>query len=159
MTRGKEAAKAANRRNDAALQHIDRLTSELTTAKIRMRDAEARAASAELRVHRSETKIAADAADMQAVNEYLDIHRRHIKDHRRMWRDGAQKDLVRLMSDAIPIKRATEADFIEFMLKRYPDLCAWLGWGEHQIIRPRHVKGLDESATRRIGRALGQRMI
>ena len=41
MAKGKEAAQAANRRYEAAVEHIDRLTDELVQAKARARSVEA----------------------------------------------------------------------------------------------------------------------
>lgn len=47
MAKGKQAARAANRRLEATQDHVDRLTEQLAEAKMRARDAEARAAESD----------------------------------------------------------------------------------------------------------------
>lgn len=69
MAKGKQAALAANRRYEAAVEHIDRLTTELTEAKLRARQHEGatrEVAHLRIEVDRLRGQIADDTSDRLA---------------------------------------------------------------------------------------------
>lgn len=105
MARGKEAAKAANRRYETALEHIDRLTDELATAKVRYRDAERdaeRLPVALAAVDRLSEQVAAGTSDeIQRLTRMLDSIRAEHQAEMELYRE-----LVRELASGIEATKA-----------------------------------------------------
>jgi hypothetical protein len=134
--RGKEALAAANRRLAGAREDIDRLNKELASAKLRTRQAEARADKAD----RLE-KLLADRNNDDLLAEALDTIRwwQKVRDEDVARRRAAWRELgTRLLPD-FQFKGNT-VDRMEFLLRRYPALCAALSAGEWADIPVRDTR-------------------
>lgn len=160
MAKGKHAALSANRRAEAAHEHIDRLSTELVEAKIRARDAEEVARMAELRLKRSEDELARTEKLRESARKVVDETRAHYKAGWEKW-EKAKPDFNRLLIDAINAAPSTlgPADRVEFLFYRYPKLMDFLG---HKLDRGVHSelhgsRRMDPDDVRRMGRWLGER--
>lgn len=81
MAKGKQAIKSANRRYEASLQHIDRLTSELVDAKARARQFEREATRATvLDGELARLRIQLDENTNDRLDEQRDLHEAQIAD-------------------------------------------------------------------------------
>lgn len=121
MARGKQAAKAANRRTEAAHDHIDRLTDQLVEAKARARRFEADASrlpavEVELaRVRRladegtSDALVRAQAAVVEA--------RREVEDFRRAVIELFSPILQRIPSETPVIRNEDVEQFMELRIE------------------------------------------
>lgn len=140
MAKGKQASKAANRRLEATRDHVDRLTEQLAEAKIRARDAEKRAAEADLlrqRVRELERRI--DDGPTEAILDKLRWWDTISKQDRQR-RSAALKELIawfngpggspgRLTSQLTPMER------FEVLCGVLPNVVAALEAQDVSIIR------------------------
>lgn len=164
MARGKQAALAASRRHEAAMEHIDRLTNEITSLKLRTRDAEQRAATAEIRVQRAENEVEAYREDVDRCVEYVDAHLAYYKASRKEWEGEPKKEFMKLLVDSLPLTEAATSDRVEFLFRRYPNLMSWLGWedaksGRAFTYRSRHMEGMTVDAAKSLQRVRGDRIL
>lgn len=95
MAKGKQAAKAANRRLEATQDHVDRLTEQLADQKMRARDAEARAVEADqlrerIRVLEAQIAEGPTEATLDKLRWWESVRKADIKRRR-----AAQSELFR----------------------------------------------------------------
>jgi hypothetical protein len=157
MARGKEAVQATNRRLEAAMEHIDRLTSQLADYKVRMRAAEERAARFEGTDQMNKAmELRNDELLAAAVDKLRWWQKVAKEDHRR--RQAAWNEIgARLLLDLIIT--GTHEDQVEIFCRRYPAIDSALCAGNNPspVLRgslsPRNRR-LSEDQTIRLKRAL-----
>jgi hypothetical protein len=159
--KGKEAARSANRRHGAAMEHLRQLTEDLASYRVRARDAETEARQLRVRVEQLEHQIATDRDVVDGAVKFITEERRSQKEWSEKWYE-ALGDVFRLFRDAVPLDVPTD-DCMELFRRRYPKL--WLVTirdGDHMgdVVTANPLwsrKGFDATALRRLGRALGRR--
>jgi hypothetical protein len=169
MARGKEAAQAANRQLESAREHIRWLTGELADAKVRAKEAEARAARLEgiermlpAASAKNDEMLAKALTALQAWKKFrVDQHERS--------RKALQEVCRKLLPDLdLPGYSFSGVDNVEFMKERYPHILeALLGGpvdGDERVMtgdspfRPLEEKlSLDD--LRRFQRLMGERAV
>lgn len=167
MAKGKQALAAANRRHQAALDHIDRLTDEITALKIRARAAEERARQLDGVQHLVDTVSPKNDALIVEMTEKL-----------RQWKRIAEEDAKRRKAAWIELcdafikdmgfaKVAGLADMIEFLNRRYPAIVLALNAGNsskgdhivHHVPTEVTQKRLSGDDLRRFQRLTGLRTV
>jgi len=159
--KGKEAARSANRRHGAAMEHLRQLTEDLATYRVRARDAEIEARRLRVRVEQLEHQVAADQETVDGAVKFIAVQQRSQKEWVDKWRD-ALGDIFRLLHDVLPLDVRLD-DHLELFRRRYPKL--WMVTirdGDHvgEVVTCNPLwqrKGLDDVAVRRLGHALGTR--
>lgn len=174
MARGKHRAASATRRAEAAHQVIDRLTGEVADAKLRAKQAEARAA-----------RLEGIESLLEAASVKKDVLVAEMTKKLEWWAKVADEDRTR-RTDAIvelfgPFWRDTFPNFDDapvedrrqFLATRYPAVMLALTAGGGDIVNPHAdrvglVRGssvslkfqehLDDDSRRRFQRAIGLRM-
>lgn len=141
MAKGKQAAVAAQRRYEAAVEHIDRLTSELAEAKMRARSAEARAQrleGVEKHLEASSSKRDELVLVLTKKLEWWEKVRRLDEERRK----AACAELCRLGMDICSLgKGGAIGDGWEFARKRYPRVVQALMASEHPVpVDPTYVE-------------------
>lgn len=119
MAKGKQAAAAANRRLEAAQDHIDRLTDQLVEAKRRARDAERTAQQVEplkRRIHQLENDTVS-AELVAALNLFEDEYKKTTRKLRALQEVFIEQG--QLLADQ---KGMTGTEYIELMWRRHPDM-------------------------------------
>jgi hypothetical protein len=162
MAKGKHAVLAANARYKAAIEHIDRLTSEMADMKVRMKVAEADAMAAP-GLRKEVERLRND----HVVAEIVEKVEAAFKDRDRQiaaWKK-ARPDFIKMMNDVAKSHLVdTSIDAVEFWHRRYPRLFAFLDHRDEEILahwkaHPRHLLKLSHEAARRYERAAGMRAI
>lgn len=160
MAKGKHAAASANRRLEAAQDHIDRLTDQLTEAKLRARQVERVAAQ----VPKLQQRIQDDAPIIQQVAEWW-------KGGTKAWAEMENRltymysvvirGYIRLVMAHYGM---TVTEAVEWMTRQYPEL--WnKGPATHRIVRggpwvtDPGQRRLSDEAVRRIQQKNGERHI
>jgi predicted nucleic acid-binding Zn-ribbon protein len=69
--KGKEAARSANRRHGAAMEHLRQLTEDLASYRVRARDAETEARRLRVRVEQLEHQVAADQETVDGAVRFI----------------------------------------------------------------------------------------
>lgn len=144
MTKGKQAARAANRRLEATQDHVDRLTEQLTEAKIRARDAEARAAESDQlreRVRFLETKLeeGPGEAALDKLRWWEEVRKADVKRRRK-----AQSELMRWFDrdNAFLVDKVTVVEGYEVMCGVLPNVMAALEAVDVSVIQRRAKEGM-----------------
>jgi hypothetical protein len=134
--KGKEALAAAHRRLAGACEHIDQLSEQLAEAKRRVRDAEARADKADrlekLLADKNNDELLAEALD--TIRWWEKVRVEDVDRRRAAWRELGARLLPDLQF------RGNTVDRMEFLLRRYPALCAALSAGEWADIPVRDTR-------------------
>jgi hypothetical protein len=169
MARGKEAVQASARRLEAAYAHIDRLTEELVDAKLRARDAEARARRLEGIEALLPTAVAKNDAMLQQALTALRTWRRW-GDELHEQRGKALHEMgTKLIPDLDLIGGGgpVTTDVLEFLKKRYPAIVLVMtgsSWEGESLVtfespsRPLEEK-LGPEELRRFQRLMGERLV
>lgn len=162
MAKGKQATLAANRRAESAHEVIDRLTSELTKAKIRARDAEARAEHLEgIDKHLADSSTKNDEL-VVAMVEKLAWWDKAAKADRRRRIDARAELHRRLVPDIISTILGQDAcieDARQFISRRYPALMATLcAIEQEQLKSDEPVEVRSTSLTPAMQRLSGDRL-
>lgn len=119
--KGKQAALAANRRYETAIEHIDRLTTELVEAKRRARDAEEKAARYERQAGLVDSSLARNDELLVHTTRMLSMYtrqRKAVKDDM----GKATQELSRRAGEMFKAERArcTHSDWFEFLIAHFP---------------------------------------
>lgn len=160
MAKGKQAVAAANRRLEAAQDHIDRLTEQLTEAKLRARQVEAQASQVPALKKRI-AKLEEPDPVVTRIAEWWDTIEKD-------WLD-INKELNRwksIVADYILVdcqeRGLTGVEYVEYLSRRYPDL--FRPDGQQDAIskgapwrRSKVERRLPEEAVRRLQMARGER--
>lgn len=156
--RGKQAAKASRRQAESTAETIATLSSALSEAKKRARDAE-RAATAVPALRARIRELEADPVPEEVAAWMARIKEARAKQYQR-WEE-AKPDFLRLVGDLCDRAFSLEAkcDRIEFLFRRYPALWTFLGYRpvDHFRDQALHTQALSADAARRLERAFGLR--
>lgn len=160
MAKGKHAAASANRRLEAAQDHIDRLTDQLTEAKLRARQVERVAAQ----VPKLQQRIQDDAPIVQEVAEWWRNGVKNWAAIERRLKYLKETVLAGYLNLVMDHYNMTLVEAMEWMTRKYPDL--FMESSETQRIvdggpwarDPQHRR-LSDEAVRRIQQKNGDRHI
>lgn len=159
MARGKEAVLAERRRVEARDELIDRLTSELTEAKLRARKVEAEAAKV--------PALVAEGAKLRQQIESDELLTASLEANR-AWKRIATEDLERRRAAFMELRKffsdlraplGTGPDRTEFLKRRYPALLNALtaGQGLRSDDRVGALRDMPEDERKRLERLMGVR--
>lgn len=136
MARGKHAIQAQRRADDAAMAHIDRLTSQLAEEKMRRRDAERRAGQYAGLDNMVRLREAEHDESMQKALEKLGWWAQVAREDKER-RDAALQELAeKLRVDLNLTHLTTTVEWIEFTIRRYPRLFSALTAGDSDSWQP-----------------------
>lgn len=150
MAKGKQAAKAANRRLHATQDHVDRLTDQLAEAKIRARTAEAASREADLlrdRVRRLEAEV--ESGPDEAMRAKLGAWNKEWKEDEARRRRAAKELLDHLTRVHLPLLgRLSELETVEVLYGILPHTFAALRACPVEWIREASRNGLQYAGER-----------
>lgn len=163
MAKGKHAAASANRRLEAAQEHIDRLTDQLAEAKLRARMVE-RQADRVPRLEEQVRELQRRLDDDDIAREFIDFawelkeSERLLLEYVQAFRDG----VLKLLRDRRIIATMTIHELIEYASKRHPKVFSDpLKDGERARLggEQKTMRGLSEAAVTRLQEAQGKRHV
>lgn len=161
MAKGKEALAAANRRYQAAVQHIDRLTSELAEAKIRAKEAEKLAVKVphlEERLQVAEEKLATDSV-VAELYDRVELCLARLKE----WKEHDERlksSTLTLLRDYARLTQMTTPELVEFAVRRIPQFFRdGSAISDGKPFRRHMPAGLSDDAVRRLQKLRGERGI
>ena len=127
--KGKKGAQAQRRADQAALNHIDRLTHMLAEEKRRRLDAEAVARRFS---HEENAVRLLQAQNDEALAKALDKLRwwQNVADQDHNRRMAAWRELAEHLRVDFRLQHITHVEWVEFLMKRYPRLLAALSAGD-----------------------------